>query len=139
MLIISSAADKVITSEGKLEQLVVAAQEIAASTAQLVVASRVKADRNSTNLQQLTHASKDVTNCTGVVVATVKDCSQLIDEAEDFDTSNLTLHQAKKLEMESQVRVLELEKELEMERLKLSSLRRRHYQLDRDGERWVYC
>lgn len=57
-----------------------AAQEIAASTAQLVVASRVKADRNSSNLQQLTQASKGVTTATGGVVATVKDCGQLIDE-----------------------------------------------------------
>lgn len=60
--------------------MIVAAQEIAASTAQLVVASRVKADRNSGNLKQLTSASKDVTSCTGAVVATVKYCSQLIDE-----------------------------------------------------------
>nr|CAH7749305.1 unnamed protein product [Callosobruchus chinensis] len=76
-----TAADKVVISNGKLEQLVVAAQEIAASTAQLVVASRVKADRNSTNLQGLTAASKSVTTATGTVVATVKDCGQLIDEA----------------------------------------------------------
>ncbi|KAJ8981652.1 hypothetical protein NQ317_000880 [Molorchus minor] len=125
-----TAADKVVTSNGKLEQLVVAAQEIAASTAQLVVASRVKADRNSQNLQGLTQASKGVTTATGTVVATVKDCSQLIDEAaEDLDVSNLSLHQAKRLEMDSQVRVLELEKELEQERYRLAKLRRHHYQL----------
>lgn len=128
-----NAADKVVTSQGKLEQLVVAAQEIAASTAQLVVASRVKADRKSDNLQQLTRASKEVTTATGRVVATVKDCSQLIDDAEELDTSNLTLNQAKRLEMESQVRVLELEKELQQERLRLSALRRQHYQLADEG------
>lgn len=76
-----SAADKVVLKQGKLEQLVVAAQEIAASTAQLVVASRVKADRKSDNLQQLTQASKGVTSATGCVVATVKDCAQLMDDA----------------------------------------------------------
>ncbi|KAJ8909897.1 hypothetical protein NQ315_014495 [Exocentrus adspersus] len=129
-----TAADKVVTSNGKLEQLVVAAQEIAASTAQLVVASRVKADRNSNNLQQLTHASKGVTTATGTVVATVKDCSQLIDEAEELDVSNMTLHQAKRLEMDSQVRVLELEKELEQERYRLAKLRRHHYQLAGESE-----
>lgn len=79
-----TAADKVVSSNGKLEQLVVAAQEIGASTAQLVVASRVKADRNSSNLQQLTQASKGVTNATATVVATVKDCGQLIDEAGEW-------------------------------------------------------
>lgn len=70
-----------VASQGKLEQLIVAAQEIAASTAQLVVASRVKADRKSENLQKLTQASKGVTSATGCVVATAKDCAQLIDEA----------------------------------------------------------
>ncbi|GJQ85262.1 putative actin binding protein [Trypoxylus dichotomus] len=129
------AADKVVSGQGKLEQLVVGAQEIAASTAQLVVASRVKADRKSHNLEQLSQASKAVTNATGGVVATVKDCSQLMDEAE-LDTSNITLHQAKRLEMDAQVRVLELEKELEQERLRLSALRRHHYQLAGEGEGW---
>ncbi|KAB0794296.1 hypothetical protein PPYR_11135 [Photinus pyralis] len=129
-----SAADKVVNGQGKLEQLVVASQEIAASTAQLVVASRVKAERKSNNLQQLSQASKGVTTATGGVVATVKDCSQLMDEAEELDTSNMTLHQAKRLEMDSQVRVLELEKELEQERLRLSALRRHHYQLAGENE-----
>lgn len=126
-----------VGGQGKLEQLVVASQEIAASTAQLVVASRVKADRNSVNLQQLTHASKGVTNATGGVVATVKDCGQLMDEAEELDTSNLTLHQAKRLEMDAQIRVLELEKELEQERMRFGMLRRHHYQLAGEGEGWV--
>jgi huntingtin interacting protein 1 len=129
-----TAADKVVSSNGKLEHMVVAAQEIAASTAQLVVASRVKADRNSNNLQQLTQASKGVTVATGTVVATVKDCSQLIDENEELDTTNLTLHQAKTLEMESQVRVLELEKELEQERNRLMALRKHHYKLEDENE-----
>lgn len=53
--------------------------------------------------------------------------------AEELDTSNLTLNQAKRLEMESQVRVLELEKELEQERFRLSALRRHHYQLADEG------
>lgn len=35
--------------------------------------------------------------------------------------------------MEAQVRVLELEKELEQERLRLSALRRHHYQLADEG------
>ncbi|KAK4876246.1 hypothetical protein RN001_012668 [Aquatica leii] len=131
-----SAADKVVNGQGKLEQLVVASQEIAASTAQLVVASRVKAERKSKNLEQLGHASKGVTTATGGVVATVKDCSQLMDEAEELDTSNMTLHQAKRLEMDAQVRVLELEKELEQERMRLATLRRRHYQLAGEGEGW---
>lgn len=49
----------------------------------------------------------------------------------------MTLHQAKRLEMEAQVRVLELEKELEQERFRLAALRKHHYQLAGEGEGWV--
>lgn len=76
-----TAADDVVSGNGKLERLIVAAQGVAASTAHLVVASRVKADRNSSNLIALSAASKDVTNCTGNVVATVKSCGQLVEES----------------------------------------------------------
>lgn len=48
--------------------------------------------------------------------------------------SGLSLHQAKRLEMESQVRVLELEQALQNERLRLSALRRHHYQMAGDNE-----
>lgn len=46
---------------------------------------------------------------------------------DDLDVSSLTLHQAKRLEMEAQVRILELEQFLETERLRLAALRRHHY------------
>ncbi|XP_044015037.1 huntingtin-interacting protein 1-like isoform X2 [Aphidius gifuensis] len=123
------AADKVVSGNGKFEQLMVASQGIAASTAQLVVASRVKADRNSNNLAKLSEASREVTQAVGSVVAIAKSCSQLIEENDDLDVSGLTLHQAKRLEMEAQVRVLELEQALETERLRLAALRRHHYQM----------
>ncbi|XP_026668374.1 huntingtin-interacting protein 1 isoform X2 [Ceratina calcarata] len=128
------AADKVVSGNGKFEQLVVASQGIAASTAQLVVASRVKANRNSNNLAALSEASRDVTQATGSVVATAKNCSQLVEENDDLDVSGLSLHQAKRLEMEAQVRVLELEQALETERLRLAALRRYHYQLEAEKE-----
>lgn len=107
----------------------VASQEIAAATAQLVVASRVKADRSSGKLSKLSSSSKKVTEATGNVVATSKSCYALIEETEDMDFSKLTLHQAKRLEMESQVRVIELETLLTNERTKLAALRKKHYHL----------
>nr|CAD7590803.1 unnamed protein product [Timema genevievae] len=132
----NTAADKVVRGEGKFEQLMVASQEIAASTAQLVVASRVKAERNSANLGALSQASKGVTQATGVVVATSKSCSEMVEESEDLDVSGLSLHQAKRLEMESQVRVLELEANLQKERERLATLRRQHYRLAGELEGW---
>lgn len=131
-----TAADKVVSGEGKLESLIVASQEVAASTAQLVVASRVKASRDSVNLTALSQASRGVTQATGQVVATAKNCAQLIEENEELDVSGLTLHQAKRLEMDCQVKVLELEASLQQERQHLAALRRQHYQLAGDVEGW---
>ena len=58
----------------------VCSQVIAASTAQLVVASKVKASRQSTNLGQLSEASKNVTEATGQVVASAKSGMQMIED-----------------------------------------------------------
>ena len=48
----------------------------------------------------------------------------------------MTLHQAKRAEMESQVRVLELEHDLDQERQRLSELRRTHYKMAGESEGW---
>jgi len=53
-----------------------------------------------------------------------------------MDFSKLTLHQAKRFEMETQVRVLELESELEKERRSLGELRKTHYRLAAESEGW---
>ncbi|VVC44540.1 AP180 N-terminal homology (ANTH) domain,I/LWEQ domain,ENTH/VHS,ENTH domain [Cinara cedri] len=124
------AANDAVSGEGKLERLIVASHSVAAGTAQLVVASRVKASRNSDNLVELSQASRDVTNATATVVATAKSCAQLVQQTEELDLGVLNEHQTKRLEIECQVRVLELESSLEKERMKLSALRKLHYQED---------
>ncbi|KAM3722995.1 Huntington interacting protein related [Dirofilaria immitis] len=122
-------ADDVVSCEGKLEYLIVASQEIAASTAQLFVSSRVKADRESQRLRELSAASSSVNTCTANVVATVKNAQITLNEQRDLDFSHYTLHDTKKEEMESQVRILELEDKLIRERTHLAKLRKQHYQL----------
>jgi len=74
------AANEAVSGEGKLERLIVASHCVAAGTAQLVVASRVKASRNSDNLAELSQASRNVTNATATVVATAKSCAQLVQQ-----------------------------------------------------------
>ncbi|XP_053207278.1 huntingtin-interacting protein 1-like isoform X2 [Panonychus citri] len=123
------AADKVIAGKAKFEELMVASNEIAAATAQLVVASRVKADRKSVKMSKLSQSSKEVREATGNVVAIAKSCAEKIEETDTMDFSKLTLHQAKKMEMESQVKLLELESEITRERMRLAGLRKRHYHL----------
>lgn len=75
------AADRVVKGNGKFEELMACAHEIAASTTQLVVASKVKADRNSKLLGELSTASKSVNNCTGTVVASAKSGAQIVEDA----------------------------------------------------------
>ncbi|KAF3850784.1 hypothetical protein F7725_012556 [Dissostichus mawsoni] len=95
------SADKVVLHTGKYEELIVCSHEIAASTAQLVAASKVKAGRGSKRLSALQQASRHVNEMAANVL--------------------------RKEEMESQVKVLELESQLENERLRLGELRKKHY------------
>ena len=52
------AADRVVLGSGKLEEIMAASTDISASTAQLVIASRVKAREGSEAFELLRQASK---------------------------------------------------------------------------------
>lgn len=80
----SEAADDVVSADGKIEMVMAAAQGISASTAQLVVASRVKAERGSNSLQELTGASRNVTQATAGVLTSAKACVQLVEQSGEF-------------------------------------------------------
>eukprot|EP00096_Caligus_rogercresseyi_P009465 TRINITY_DN3222_c0_g1_i2.p1 TRINITY_DN3222_c0_g1~~TRINITY_DN3222_c0_g1_i2.p1 ORF type:complete len:938 (-),score=274.97 TRINITY_DN3222_c0_g1_i2:488-3301(-) len=124
-----TSADEVARRDfnAKFESLVAASQEVAASTAQIVIASKVKADPKSDNLKKLTLQSKVVTEATARVIAVCRTTSQIREDEKDLDFSSLTPHQSKLLEMETQVKVLELESDLEKERKKLFEYRKLHY------------
>ncbi|KAL7074824.1 hypothetical protein ACQ4LE_006126 [Meloidogyne hapla] len=124
------SADRLIMEKGgKFEHLIVSAGSVGASVAQLFVSSRVKADKNSQKLIGLGKASKDVNKCTANLVGIVKRGQQSLGEEKLLDFSNLSFHETKKEEMESQVRVLELEAELSRERLRFASLRKQHFHI----------
>uniref|UniRef100_A0AAY4AXV9 Huntingtin-interacting protein 1-related protein n=1 Tax=Denticeps clupeoides TaxID=299321 RepID=A0AAY4AXV9_9TELE len=130
------AADSVVCGKGKFEELMVCSHEIAASTAQLVAASKVKADKDSTNLTRLQQASRGVTQATAGVVASTKSGKSQIEETDTMDFSSMTLTQIKRQEMDSQVQVLELESRLQKERQRLGFLRKKHYELAGVAEGW---
>ncbi|XP_048839814.1 huntingtin-interacting protein 1 isoform X1 [Brienomyrus brachyistius] len=130
------AADLVVQGNGKFEELMVCSHEIAASTAQLVAASKVKADKDSANLARLQQASRGVTQATAGVVASTKSGKSQIEEKDTMDFSSMTLTQIKRQEMDSQVRVLELETRLQRERERLGELRKKHYELAGVAEGW---
>ncbi|KAM9056066.1 huntingtin-interacting protein 1-related protein isoform 2-T2 [Megaptera novaeangliae] len=123
------SADKVVLHTGKYEELIVCSHEIAASTAQLVAASKVKADKHSPHLSRLQECSRAVNEMAASVVASTRSGQEQIEDRDTMDFSGLSLIKLKKQEMETQVRVLELEKTLEVERVRLGELRKQHYML----------
>ncbi|XP_007486063.2 huntingtin-interacting protein 1 isoform X2 [Monodelphis domestica] len=134
--VLVDAADMVFQGKGKFEELMVCSREIAASTAQLVAASKVKADKDSSNLARLQQASRGVNQATAAVVASTMAGKSQIEDTESMDFSSMTLTQIKRQEMDSKVRVLELENQLEKERQKLGYLRKKHYELAGVAEGW---
>ncbi|XP_032901935.1 huntingtin-interacting protein 1 isoform X2 [Amblyraja radiata] len=134
--VLVDAADLVVQGKGKFEELMVCSHEIAASTAQLVAASKVKADKDNCNLGRLREASKGVNEATAKVVASTKSGKFQIEEKDTMDFSSMTLTQIKRQEMDSQVHVLELESQLQKERERLGGLRKKHYELAGVSEGW---
>ena len=101
-------ADGVISGRNSPEQLIVASNDVAASTAQLVAASRVKATFMSKTQERLEECSKAVTTaCRSLVrqVQAIIEAKQK-DGEEDVDYSKLSGYDFKVREMEQQVSLL---------------------------------
>uniref|UniRef100_A0A672TXC5 Huntingtin-interacting protein 1-related protein n=1 Tax=Strigops habroptila TaxID=2489341 RepID=A0A672TXC5_STRHB len=97
------SADRVVLHMGKYEELIVCSHEIAASTAQLVAASKVKAEKSSRNLGKLQECSRNVNEMAANVVASTKSGQEQIEEKDTMDFSGMSLIKLKKEEMETQV------------------------------------
>jgi hypothetical protein len=98
-------ADGVISGRNSPEQLIVASNDVAASTAQLVAASRVKATFMSKNQDRLETASKAVGAACRALVRQVQDIikEKNRDDNEAEDYGKLSSHEFKVREMEQQV------------------------------------
>jgi hypothetical protein len=89
-------ADGVISGTHSLEQLIVASNEVAAATAQLVQASRVKAELMSRTQVKLEVAAKAVTDACKALVKQVKAISAKSMEMKDqHDYQNMPTHEFK--------------------------------------------
>lgn len=136
--ILIETADGVLSSKNSPEQLIVASNEVAASTAQLVAASRVKTSLYSMSKTQdkLEMASKNVTSACKTLVSQVQDIIAKTngkDNVDDVDYSKLTPHVLKTTEMEQQVEILKLENMLSSARKRLGEIRKFSY-IDDDDE-----
>ncbi|KAG6885266.1 hypothetical protein C0993_003956 [Termitomyces sp. T159_Od127] len=124
------SADGVLSGTHSLEQLIVASNEVAAATAQLVAASRVKANLMSKTQERLESAAKAVTEACKALVRQVKAVSARQSEEEDVDYKNMAVLEFKRREMEQQVEILKLEKDLGAARHRLGAMRRAGYHTD---------
>ena len=97
-------ADGVISGRNSPEQLIVASNDVAASTAQLVAASRVKATFMSKTQDRLEQASRAVGAACRSLVRQVQDIikQKQRDEGESVDYTALSGHEFKVREMEQQ-------------------------------------
>ncbi|KZV74880.1 ANTH-domain-containing protein [Peniophora sp. CONT] len=124
------AADGVLSGTHSLEQLIVASNEVAASTAQLVAASRVKANLMSKTQENLELAARAVTDACKALVRQVRAISAKQVEQEDVDYANMATLEFKRAEMEQQVEILKLEKDLGAARHRLGAMRRAGYHVN---------
>ncbi|KAK4183206.1 endocytosis protein end4 [Podospora australis] len=121
-------ADGVLSNRNSPEQLIVASNDVAASTAQLVAASRVKAGFMSKSQENLEQASKAVGAACRALVRQVQSMIQDRNAEEDqVDYSKLGSHEFKVREMEQQVEILQLENSLAAARHRLGEMRKISY------------
>lgn len=131
--ILIETADGVLNSKNSHEELIVACNEVAASTAQLVTASRVKSNIVSKTQEDLESSSTAVNAACKRLVSKVQ--SFLTTEPDKFatiDLAKLTPYEGKTLEMEQQVEILKLENLLQGARKRLAEIRKFGYQDDVD-------
>jgi hypothetical protein len=123
-------ADGVLQNKHSNEELIVASREVAAYTAQLVSASRVKSQFMSKTQDKLEDASKKVNSACKQLVNQVNQLISSKNELVDIDYSKLSLHENKTAEMEQQVEILKLENALSSARKQLGEIRKFSYRDD---------
>ena len=132
---------KLVEQEGKpdsdfsLEEFIVASREVAASTIQLVAASRVKTSLHSKAQQNLETSSNGVSDaCKALVnhILAQRDEGKSAEEQAPIDFSSDRA--LKTMEMEQQVTILKLEQALNAARNRLYEIRKHAYYLHDDDD-----
>jgi talin len=124
--IMVKVSNAVLSGKMEEEALIVAAREIAASTARLVTASKVRGGAATPAQGQLSAAAKSVTTTTSKFLSAAKKAGEQ-EEANALE-EGLSEHGGKIKEFEEQMRILRLEKELMNARKNLGNVRKNQYQ-----------
>jgi len=123
MLMLVRACNQSVRGDIEEEAIIALASQVASATAQLVTASRVRADPNSQSQRNLDVSAKTVARSTDNLVKKVKNVSQAHESMEDILPSGTNL----KAKLEQQMAILRLEKELENARKQMGKINRDDY------------
>ncbi|XP_018673450.2 talin-2 isoform X2 [Ciona intestinalis] len=126
------AANQAVQGEASEEKLVTSAKQVASSTAQLLVACKVKADPNSENMKRLQIAGNAVKHASEDLVKAASESANSDDEVEVVINSRLVGGIAQ--EMMAQEEILRKERELQSARQKLAQIRRMRYKDDSESD-----
>lgn len=121
-------SDQCVKGKRQINEVIVAAREVAASTAQLVAAAKVKSSRESKSQWDLEEAAKSVTDASRLLVKAVEEISEAESSIAKMSLTGMSSQQLKVEEMNQQIKILSLEKELADSRKLLAHMRRENYQ-----------
>jgi len=119
------AANAMVQGHASEEQLISSAKQVAGSTAQLLVACKVKADPDSVAMKRLQAAGNAVKRATEALVKSSQEVQKREDEANVQVNKRMVGGVAQLIDVQAEV--LEKEKELQRAREKLANLRKEKY------------
>ncbi|XP_022084654.1 talin-1-like isoform X6 [Acanthaster planci] len=120
------AANAVVQGHASQERLISSAKQVASSTAQLLVACKVKASTFSEPMRRLQAAGNAVKRASDSLVAAAQQAAEQEDEVAGVDLSSKMVGNIR-IEIEAQAAILKKEKELEEARRKLEQIRQAKY------------
>lgn len=121
-----AAADLATKGQAEEERLIACARAVAAATAQLVAASRAKADPGGQSQQKLSAVAKAVATATSQLVEGARLAAERQRE-ESAINRRYSLSPSAKADLEKQIEILKLEKALEQARTDLARNRKSQY------------
>jgi len=116
-----------VSGDGEEEAIIATAKSIAASTAQLIAASRVRADPNSQSQKSLDNTAKNVASATNTMVSTAKKQGEIQEQIEELESGGFGMTGGMVKKLEQQMEILRLEKQLEQARKGVGKLNKAGY------------
>jgi talin len=131
------SANSLVKGHASEETLIGAAKQVAGSTAQLLLACKVKADPESATMRRLEAASNQVRKATENLVKSAQQALDQEEEAQNVDLNKSAVNIVIE-EINARSEVERMERELNSARKKLETVHQRRYQTDSETEQSGY-